>query len=151
CAGLVTNASAAKPTGLDSASPSTIAVYGDAPYGPDAFTGTPAFIQNVNSDPDVGLVMHVGDIHSGSQKCTQAYDQSVFDLWQDPVNGFADPLVYTPGDNEWSDCHKKKEFGGQYNPVTGQIDYVLDGMGNPVDYAKGDPLANLALVRSMFF
>ena len=31
-----------------------------------------------------------------------------------------------------------------------QIDYVQDG-GNPVDYAGGDPIANLALVRSIFF
>jgi hypothetical protein len=31
------------------------------------------------------------------------------------------------------------------------IDYVRDGMGNPVDHANGDPIANLALVRSIFY
>src|SRR5262249_14948365 len=36
--------------------------------------------------------------------------------------------------------------------TTQQIEYVLDPTtGIPVDYAKGDPMANLALVRSIFF
>jgi hypothetical protein len=130
----------------------TVAVYGDSPYGTsptDAaqFTATPGFIDSINADPDVSLALHVGDIHSGKQYCTQAYDQAVYDAW----TRFADPLVYTPGDNETTDCHKKAEGGGAYNPVTQQIDYVLDANGNPVDYAGGDPVANLDLIRSTFF
>jgi hypothetical protein len=129
-----------------------MAVYGDAPYGTtptDAaqLLATPAFIDSINADPAVQLVMQVGDIHSGKQYCTQAYDQSVFDLW----TKFSDPLVYTPGDNETTDCNKKAEGGGAYNTATQQIDYVLDANGNPVDYAKGDPVANLALIRSIFY
>ena len=130
----------------------TYAVYGDAPYGTtptdtSETDATPAFIDAVNADPDVSTVVHVGDIHSGKQYCTQAYDQQIAGLWA----GFADPMVYTPGDNEWTDCHKKAEGGGAYNPVTGQVDYVKDGQGNLVDYAGGDPIANLDLVRSLFF
>ena len=139
----------------DSSHPSgsfTYAVYGDAPYGTSPTDtsetdATPAFIRAVNADEAVSTVLHVGDIHSGSQYCTQAYDQQVAGLW----TSFADPLVYTPGDNEWSDCHKKKEGGGVYNAVTGQIDYVKDSDGNLVDYAGGNPVDNLALVRSIFF
>ena len=74
-------------------------------------------------------MLHVGDIHSGSQFCTESYDRTIADLWL----GFKNPLVYTPGDNEWTDCHKKKE-GGHLG----------------VDYADGDPLANLDLVRTIF-
>jgi hypothetical protein len=130
----------------------TYAVYGDAPYGinqtdTSQTTATPAFIDAVNADPDVSTVVHVGDIHSGKQYCTEAYDRQIAGLWSQ----FADPLVYTPGDNEWTDCHKVAEGGGLYNPATGQIDYVKDANGNPVDYAGGDPLANLDLVRSIFF
>jgi hypothetical protein len=130
----------------------TIAVYGDAPYGTSPTDtaetdATPGFIDSVNADPNVSLVLHVGDIHSGKQYCTEAYDRTIFGLW----TRFKDPLIYTPGDNEWSDCHKVAEGGGSYNSSTGQIDYVLDALGNPVDYAGGDPLANLALVRSIFF
>jgi hypothetical protein len=130
----------------------TYAVYGDAPYGTSPTDtaetdATPAFINAVNADKVVSTVLHVGDIHSGSQYCTQAYDQQIADLW----DGFADPMVYTPGDNEWADCHKKKEGGGAYNATTGQIDYVKDAGGNLVDYSGGNPVDNLALVRSIFF
>jgi hypothetical protein len=131
----------------------TYAVYGDAPYGTTPtdtaeFQATPAFIQSVNADPDVSGVIHVGDIHSGKQFCTQTYDQSIADLWRQ----FTDPLVYTPGDNEWADCHKSAEGGGAYDPVTGQIKYVKDPVtGQPIDYAGGNPVSNLALVRSIFF
>jgi hypothetical protein len=64
----------------------TAAVYGDAPYGTtpadDSQTkATPAFINALNADPNVSLVVHVGDIHSGKQYCTQVYDQAVFDMW----------------------------------------------------------------------
>ena len=115
----------------------TVAVFGDAPYGTSPtdnaeFLATPAFIQSINADPDVRWVLHVGDIHSGKHRCTEDYDRSIFDLWK----SFEDPLVYTPGDNEWSDCHKPGEGGN-----------VLGPDGNPVDYANGDPIANLALIR----
>lgn len=130
----------------------TLAVYGDAPYGTTPtdtaeFEATPAFIDSINRDPKVDLVVHVGDIHSGKQYCTEDYDRSIHQLW----TAFKNPLIYTPGDNEWTDCNKAGEGGGTYNTTTHQIDYVLDGSGNPVDYAKGDPAANLELVRSIFF
>jgi hypothetical protein len=131
---------------------STEAVFGDEPYGTTPtdtaqFEATPAFIDSINADPDVSRVLQVGDIHSGKQYCTESYDRSISDLWA----RFDDPLVYTPGDNEWSDCHKAAEGGGTYNAATGQIDYVKDADGRPVDYAGGNPVANLALVRSIFF
>ena len=145
-------AATGNPLAASSANPLTVAVYGDAPYGTSPsdtseFQATPAFIDSINGDSKVRLVIHVGDIHSGSQFCTEDYDQSIFDLW----TRFKDPLVYTPGDNEWTDCHKVKEGGGAYNKTTQQIDYVVDADGDPVDYAKGNPVANLELVRSIFF
>ena len=130
-----------------------LAIYGDAPYGTfqgdqAEFDATPAFIDSVNADPDVSAVVHVGDIHSGKQCCTEAYDRSIAALW----THYADPLVYTPGDNEWTDCHKAGEGGGSYDPSTGQIDYVIDpSTGQPADYAGGNPVDNLALIRSIFF
>ena len=125
----------------------TMAVYGDSPYGinnadTSQTDATPAFIDNVNADPDVTTVVHVGDIHSGKQICSESYDRQIAGFW----THFTDPLVYTPGDNEWSDCHKVAQGGGKYNATTGQIDYAT-----PSGYAQGDPLANLALVRSIFF
>ena len=129
-----------------------VAVFGDAPYGTTPtdtaeFDSTPGFIQSINSQSNVSLVLHVGDIHSGKQFCTEAYDRSIYRLWR----LFQHPLVYTPGDNEWADCHKAGEGGGTYNPVTMQIDFLTDGHGNLVDYQGGNPVANLNLIRSIFF
>jgi hypothetical protein len=131
---------------------STLAVYGDSPYATCTkstltptcadtaqFDATDRFVDSINGDPDVGLVLHVGDIHSGKEFCTQGYDQSIFDKW----TRFADPLVYTPGDNEWADCHKAAQGGNRFSDPPANT--------QPVDYANGDPVANLALIRSMFF
>src|SRR6201989_1176463 len=71
----------------------TLAVYGDAPYWDTSaaakslpkiaeYNATPAFIETVNADPTIQEVVHVGDIHSGSEACTQNYDQKIFDLWK---------------------------------------------------------------------
>ena len=130
----------------------SFAVIGDAPYGTgptdtSQLTAMPNLIKSINGDADVALVLHGGDIHSGKEYCTEAYDRAVYNLF----TTFKAPLVYAPGDNEWADCHKAKEGGGTYNATTGNIDYVLDKSGNKVNYAGGDPVANLALVRSIFF
>lgn len=111
---------------------STYAVYGDSPYGADhaQYNATPAFIDLINADRQVGAVLHVGDLHSGSEPCTKAFDEGLANLWK----GFVDPVYYTPGDNEWADCQKAKQ--------TPQA---------PDAYQKGDPIANLALVRQLFF
>ena len=124
-----------------------LAVYGDSPYGlsntdTSQVALTPQFIAAVNADPDVSGVLDVGDIHSGKSFCMVDYDNQIASLW----STFQDPLVYTPGDNEWSDCHKTGEGGGKYNAATGAIDFIANG-----SYAHGDPAANLALVRSTFF
>ena len=144
----------AAPTPFDTRSNGVIriAVYGDSPYGTapsddSQLKATPAFIDSINADRDVSLVLHVGDIHSGKQYCTESYDRAIYQLW----TAFEAPLVYTPGDNEWTDCHKKAEGGGAYNAATGNIDYVLDAGGHPVDHQYGNPAANLDLVRAIFF
>jgi hypothetical protein len=131
---------------------STVAVYGDAPYGTSPtdtaeLEATPAFIASINADPDVSLVLHAGDIHSGKQYCTTKYDHTIRKLW----NTYADPMIYTPGDNEWTDCHKVSEGGGAYNAQTGEIDYQKNAKGKLIDYAGGNPVANLDLIRSVFF
>jgi hypothetical protein len=70
---------------------------------------------------------------SVSERCTNAYDQSIFDKWQ----AFEQPLIDTPGDNEWSDCTKAKEEPGSDND-------------DPVTH-PGLPLENLALILQIFF
>ncbi|UHD15773.1 hypothetical protein [Thiocapsa bogorovii] len=49
------------------------------------------------------FLIHVGDIKSGSAPCTDDNLQAVADLFRSE----AVPVVYTPGDNEWTDCHRE--------------------------------------------
>lgn len=113
----------------------TVAVFGDWPYNQNLLDNAGLLIKSVNSDPSVSLVVHVGDIHSGSMPCTSAgilppiassnpgWNQQIYFQFQQ----FRAPVVYTPGDNEWSDCHKSKQK------------------------SSGDPLKELASVRKLFF
>ncbi|MEA3183652.1 MAG: hypothetical protein QOJ74_129 [Ilumatobacteraceae bacterium] len=89
----------------------TFAVIGDIPYGAAQIANFPNVISQINADRDVRLVMHAGDIKSGSSLCTDEY----FALIRSEFDQFVDPLVYTPGDNEWTDCHRANNGG--YNPL----------------------------------
>src|SRR5882757_6681370 len=133
-AGLMATTSATASNAANNAAPTgplTMAVFGDWPYNQLLLDNAHLLLKSVNSDRKVSLVMHVGDIHSGSQPCTSAsilppipasdpnWNQQVYFQFQQ----FNTPVVYMPGDNEWSDCHKSKEF------------------------ASGSPLRELAAVR----
>lgn len=119
----------------NSAKPISVALFGDWPYNQNLVNNAPLLINSVNSDPSITTVVHVGDIHAGSMPCTSAatlppiassdpgWNQRVYSLFQ----RFNAPVVYTPGDNEWTDCHKSKEKSSGY------------------------PLKELDSVRSLFF
>jgi hypothetical protein len=91
--------------------PFTFAVIGDIPYGDAQIAAFPKVVDQINADPSVQLVDHLGDIKSGSSVCSDAY----FAMIRTQFDRFADPLVYTPGDNEWTDCHRPNNGG--YNPL----------------------------------
>lgn len=86
----------------------TIAVFGDWPYSQNLLDKSKLLTDSVNADRDVSLVIHVGDIHSGSMPCTSAgilppipksipgWNQEIYYVFQQ----FTAPVVYTPGDNE---------------------------------------------------
>ena len=105
----VTVAQAATPRATD------LAIIGDIPYGTALFNAFPARIGQINADPKVRLVVHLGDIKSGSSRC----DASYFDAIRADFDSFEDPLVYTPGDNEWTDCHRANNGG--YQPAGPEV------------------------------
>ena len=91
--------------------PFTYAVIGDTPYGATQVTNFPKDVALINADPDVSWVIHLGDIKNSTSTCADEF----FDLVRADFDGFADPLVYTPGDNEWTDCHQANN--GSYVPT----------------------------------
>ncbi len=107
------------PVNAGSKNPLTLAVIGDTPYGAEQIEQFPALVADVNADPKVRLVLHVGDVKSGSSACS---DERL-ELSRDLYETFKDPFVLTPGDNEWTDCHRPA--AGGYLP-TERLDAVRD-------------------------
>ena len=56
----------------DHGQPLTLAIFGDWPYSQALLDAAPLLLDSINSDPKVRLVLHIGDIHSGSMPCTGA-------------------------------------------------------------------------------
>jgi hypothetical protein len=109
--GVLTLAALAGPATASHDEGYTFAVIGDIPYGDAATARFPANIAQINADPAVRWVDHLGDIKNGSSVCSDDY----FQLIRADFDQFADPLVYTIGDNEWTDCHRPNN--GPYDPL----------------------------------
>ncbi|MDR4516500.1 MAG: metallophosphoesterase [Nitrosomonas sp.] len=100
----------------------SFAVIGDGPYGDEKEVAFNRMIDAINKDHEIEFVIHVGDIKSGGTECTDERLQRRFDQLQQ----IRTALVYTPGDNEWTDCHRANN-GGWY------------------------PLERLTFIRQLFF
>ena len=79
----------------------------------------PALVEDINSDPQVRWVLHGGDVKNGSSTCDDARFADLAGLY----GTFRDPFVLTPGDNEWTDCHRAA--AGRYVP-TERLEAVRD-------------------------
>ena len=91
--------------------PFSFALVGDLPYTPNQLGAFKSMVDTINKDKSIDLVVHAGDIKGGGERCDNALIDSRFMLYQ----GFKPPFVYTPGDNEWADCHRKSN--GTYYPL----------------------------------
>ena len=95
---------------------------GDMPYNiPGDYAAFDRLIARVNAMRPA-FTLHVGDIINGQTRC----DDALFARVRDMFATFEGALVYTPGDNEWTDCHRPNSGGY-------------------------DPIERLARVRQMFF
>lgn len=104
------------------AQPFTFAAIGDTPYFlPADYDRFERLIGEINRRAPA-FTVHIGDIKSGSTRCSD----DMFEKVAEYFGRFEAPLVYTPGDNEWTDCHRANN--GAF-----------------------DPLERLAKIRAMFF
>jgi hypothetical protein len=88
----------------------SFAVLGDTPYFPHEVFAVPQLLASL-AGADVAFAVHVGDIKHGSVPCSDellAARKAMLDAT--PV-----PIVFVPGDNDWTDCHR--EAAGGYDPV----------------------------------
>lgn len=91
------------------ANPMTFALIGDQPYGAFFVSSTDTVLRAVNANPEVQWILHVGDIKGGGERC----DDDLLKARIAQLNSSQKPLYYTPGDNEWTDCHR--DSNGNYN------------------------------------
>lgn len=91
--------------------PFQFALIGDVPYGERAIEQFPALVEDINNDRRNRWVMHAGDIKAGSTMCDDLHLFKKFFMFEK----FDRPFIYTPGDNEWTDCHR--ENNGGFHPL----------------------------------
>jgi hypothetical protein len=84
----------------------TFALWGDMPYSATELAKLPALIADINA-AKVAFSVYDGDIKSGSSLCTD----DVYAAAVQRFGTFRSPLVYVPGDNEWTDCHRVNNGG----------------------------------------
>lgn len=94
---------------------------GDQQYGAEGERKFPALLNPVNR-AKLEFVTHNGDFKNGSSVCSNA----VFQNRLETLESFEHPFILTPGDNDWTDCHRANN--GAY-----------------------DPLERLAMIRRMFY
>lgn len=89
------------------AEPFSIGLWGDMPYAKaDDAPHIPALIEDMNAS-DIAFSIYDGDIKDGSSECTDAVYTDAIAMF----NSLKTPVIYVPGDNEWTDCHRTNNGG----------------------------------------
>ena len=99
----------------------SFALWGDMPYAKNGDAPKiQALIDDINAS-NVAFSVFDGDIKDGSSRCdTWQYNNAV-----DRFNSFKKPMIYVPGDNEWTDCHRTNNGG--YNNLE-RLDHIRQVM-----------------------
>jgi hypothetical protein len=83
-------------------------VFGDGPYRPTERGRFERVIEDVNAH-QLAFFLHVGDLlwyPCSDEELAQRLEQ---------INGIRHAVMYTPGDNEWTDCHRNR--AGRFKPL----------------------------------
>ena len=85
----------------------TVGLWGDVPYSDDQRTrGVPNLIADMNRHR-LAFSVHTGDIKAGGERC----DDAVYTGFAALLATLRAPALYTPGDNEWTDCDRPAAGG----------------------------------------
>ena len=107
----------------------TIALFGDMPYNALGKVQYPNLIADVNA-AHIAFSVFDGDLKSGGDgACT---DENLYFPALNNFNAFVQPLIFLPGDNDWTDCW------GRYGPAS-----TAPG--------ADDPIERLQHERDLFF
>ena len=89
-----------------------IGLWGDLPYSEvQAAVGVPNLTADMNAQ-DLAFTVHDGDLKAGSGS---ACDDAMYMRALDYLNALDAPAMFTPGDNDWTDCDRPSN--GAYSSV----------------------------------
>ncbi len=89
--------------------PFSFGVFGDTPYHLLEVPAVAQLLRDMDRD-GMAFVVHLGDIKRSSEPCSDALLRERHEL----LDASPRPLILTPGDNEWVDCHLRA--AGGYDP-----------------------------------
>ena len=84
------------------------AVVGDTPYSERERRELPGMLEDI-ADTQPAFVVHVGDFKASNARCSDEIFRDRHALF----DASKVPLIYVPGDNEWTDC--KRLVAGRYD------------------------------------
>ena len=96
-----------------------VGLWGDLPYSDlQAQTGVPNLIADMN-DQDIEFSVHDGDLKAGNAiansatptTCQSAVTPSIYSQALGYFNSLQKPAIFTPGDNDWTDCDRTSNGG----------------------------------------
>lgn len=86
----------------------SFALIGDLGYVPAEEPLVVNLLADLAKHPELAFVVHVGDLSTPRYACTNEHQ----DLRLKQFNSLPQPLIFTPGDNEWVDCHPGQGIQG---------------------------------------
>jgi hypothetical protein len=99
-------------------------VFGDIPYEKNELYLERRLIKGINS-MELSSVVHIGDSFSG--KCSNKQYKESFEIF----NKIRHKFVFTPGDNDWSDCGFK--HAGSFDPLERLSELRKHILGIPIE------------------
>lgn len=130
------------PTGVQAETFRFVAL-GDLPYGSDETAGVKyrQLITQINAlNPEFSI--HVGDFKAGSAHCSD----EEFERQRKHFDLFKGAVIYTPGDNDWTDCGRKSN--GSYDPLE-RLDKLRAQFFKPDKSLGQAPLAVATQAKTM--
>ncbi len=86
-----------------------IGLWGDMPYSAiQATTGVPNLIADMNAQR-LAFTVHDGDLKTGNG--SPICDNNLYLQARNTFNSLRAPAMFTPGDNDWTDCDRPKNGG----------------------------------------
>jgi hypothetical protein len=130
-----------------------VGVFGDMPYGDYGRAHYPAVLAEMNRS-DLDFSVFVGDTKNGSEPCyadphpsdpanatpenavANAKHPDVYKSARAAFNSLSQPVVYVPGDNEWTDCDRTSVEDGHVADSSDRLAY-LRSLSYPTDRTLG--------------